>query len=114
MTTIQRYIRQLREENKLTQAEFGAIIGVSNKVIWTWEKGFASPSVEQLIKLATHFDLELDYFVTGVQKKEQEERIEKYAALLSKIEQLDPEDRWKLEGRIDTILEGVKYVDRKE
>ena len=114
MTSIQRYIRQLREENKLTQAEFGAIIGVSNKVIWTWEKGLASPSVEQLIKLASHFNLELDYFVTGEQKRLQEERIKKYAALLSKIDQLDPEDRWKLEGRIDTILEGVKYVDRKE
>lgn len=114
MTTIQRYIRQLREENRLTQAELGAVIGVTNKVIWTWEKGLASPSIEQLIKLANHFSLDLDYFVTGEQKKRQEERIAKYAALLSKIEQLDPEDRWKLEGRIDTILEGKKYVDRKE
>lgn len=54
-------IRQLRAQANLTQVQLGKTIGVAGKTISMWELGVSEPSNEQLIKLATFFDVSLKY-----------------------------------------------------
>lgn len=55
-------LKQLREDNGLTQDEFGSIIGVQKGAISYYESGRNMPSIEDLSKLADHFNKSLDYF----------------------------------------------------
>ena len=48
-------IRRLRESRGLTQRELGALIGVSDKAVSTWEKGEKTPRRAPLQKMAALF-----------------------------------------------------------
>lgn len=50
-------IRRLRESHGLTQREFGAIAGVSDKAVSTWEVGTKEPRLGAVAKLATYFGI---------------------------------------------------------
>lgn len=60
----------LREEARLTQAELGERVGVSQNQVYRWEKG-STPSVEMLIALAKEFDVTADYLI-GLADERQE------------------------------------------
>lgn len=55
-------LKQLREEEKLTQEEIGMVIGVKKGAVSYYENGRNMPSVEDLTKLADRFNKSLDYF----------------------------------------------------
>lgn len=50
-------IKRLREKYGLTQSELGAIAGVSDKAVSSWEKGNANPRMGALEKIASHFGI---------------------------------------------------------
>lgn len=50
-------IRRLRESHELTQRELGAIAGVSDKAVSTWEKGIKEPRMTAIQKLADYFGI---------------------------------------------------------
>ena len=50
-------IKKIREVYGLTQTELGKIAGVSDKAIWTWEKGTAEPRMGAVQKIADHFNI---------------------------------------------------------
>ena len=50
-------IRRLRQRHGLSQAEFGAIAGVSDKAVSTWETGAKEPRMGAIQKLADHFHI---------------------------------------------------------
>lgn len=50
-------IRRLRESHNLTQREFGAIAGVSDKAVSTWEVGTKEPRLGAVTKLAEYFGI---------------------------------------------------------
>ena len=50
-------IRQLRESHKMTQRELGAIIGVSDKAVSTWENGSKTPRLTAIVKIADYFGI---------------------------------------------------------
>ena len=56
-------LRELRIENKLSQAELGAILSTSQDTISLWEKGRSLPSAEFLIALAKFFSVSTDYIL---------------------------------------------------
>lgn len=55
--TIAENIRNLRESHGMSQAEFGAIAGVSDKAVSTWEKGIKTPRMGAIQKLADYFGI---------------------------------------------------------
>ena len=65
MWNIGKAIKELREEKKLTQAELGAIFGISGKTISNYEKGDREPSLELVTKFAEYFGVTSDYLLTG-------------------------------------------------
>ena len=56
-------IKELREKNKLTQAELAEKLCVSDKTISKWERGESSPDISVLVEIADLFGVSLDYLV---------------------------------------------------
>ena len=48
-------IKQLRLEKNITQKELASLIGVSQRLISNYENDSATPTVENLIKIADYF-----------------------------------------------------------
>lgn len=61
--SLQNRLRALRNEKKMTQAELGKAINVSNVSISGYENGIRFPDTETLEKLATFFDVSTDYLL---------------------------------------------------
>ena len=56
-------IKMLRELKGLTQAEMGAIAGVSDKAVSTWELGHKEPRMGTIERIARHFGLSIGALV---------------------------------------------------
>lgn len=50
-------IRRLRELHELTQRELGAIVGVSDKAVSTWENGIKTPRMPAIKRMADFFGI---------------------------------------------------------
>jgi transcriptional regulator with XRE-family HTH domain len=56
-------IRQLREEQDITQSELAALMNTNYQTISDYERGKYSPSIEFYIALAKHFKTSIDYIL---------------------------------------------------
>ena len=56
-------LRELRNKSGLTQNEIANKLGVSGQTILNWENGIYEPKINQLIELATLFDVTVDYLI---------------------------------------------------
>lgn len=56
-------IKDLREQNNLTQKQLGEKIGVSAVSITRYEKGERTPGINRLKKIADIFDVDVNYFI---------------------------------------------------
>ena len=56
-------IKELREENNLTQEALALAVGTSQRNIGRWENGINEPLYSQLLKLADFFNCSIDYLV---------------------------------------------------
>ena len=63
MASFSERIKELRRKHGMTQDALGKIIGVTRDSIYTYEKGINYPEVRNLIILADHFDVSIDYLV---------------------------------------------------
>ena len=59
------FLADLRKEQKLTQAELGEKLGVTNKTISRWETGSYMPPVEMLEELSRMYDLTINELLSG-------------------------------------------------
>lgn len=60
-------LRFLRKCNGTSQIELGKAIGFSRSAIRNWEVGATKPSLEDIVKLANHFQVTTD-FLLGMDK----------------------------------------------
>ena len=56
-------LKELRQENKLSQQKLAETIGVTQKAIDFWEKGINEPKASYIIKLAKFFGVTTDYLL---------------------------------------------------
>ncbi|MCR4679159.1 MAG: helix-turn-helix domain-containing protein [Lachnospiraceae bacterium] len=63
-------IKEARIRNKLTQAELGDILGVTNKAVSRWEKGESFPDVGVLEALSNALNIKIEDIVTGGEQDE--------------------------------------------
>lgn len=50
-------IKRLRTEHGMSQSEFGAIAGVTDKAVSTWENGAKEPRMGAIQKIADYFNI---------------------------------------------------------
>ncbi|MDL2302214.1 helix-turn-helix transcriptional regulator [Lachnospiraceae bacterium OttesenSCG-928-D06] len=62
------YIKEIREKNKLTQQEYAELLGVKLEVVISWEEGKITPSIDDIIKISSQFNVSTDYILLGRHK----------------------------------------------
>ena len=62
------FLKELRSEKSVTQAELAEIMGVSNRSISRWENGTTMPDFDLLIELAKYYEVEVGELVDGERK----------------------------------------------
>lgn len=67
--TIGKRIKGLRERNGYTQAEFGKLLGLSDKAVSTWENDIKVPRMNTLQKIADIFNVSTSYLVGEKENK---------------------------------------------
>lgn len=75
-------IRGLRQQQKMTQADLGKIVGVSTQAISKWERG-SIPDISILIVLADYFHISLDALIGRDAKNFDSPGDHVYAAVLN-------------------------------
>ena len=83
-------IAALRKKNGLTQEELAQKMNVSYSFISKLELGYFGASVDILLELSSHFDVSLEFLVTGKEKqndklKHQIEMMEQQILMMQKI-----------------------------
>lgn len=63
MATLGERIKSLRQENGLTQEEFGKKFGVAKSTVSLYESGHSTPDDALKLKIADHYDVSLDYLL---------------------------------------------------
>ena len=53
------FLRELRNEKSVTQAEIAEVLGVSNRSISRWENGTTMPDFDLLIEMAKYYGVEV-------------------------------------------------------
>lgn len=56
-------LRDLRTKHGLSQARFGAVLGISKPAISDIERGRRTTTIDKLVEIADFFDVSLDYLV---------------------------------------------------
>ena len=75
-------IIEIRQKNKLSQAEFGSVLGVTQNAIGRIERGQQDVDLKMLRELAEHFDVNLQWLIMdevvqdGISDREKELEIE--------------------------------------
>jgi transcriptional regulator with XRE-family HTH domain len=58
LTEVPDWLRKVRAANSLSMQALGDMLGVTKQAIYSWEKGVASPTQENLAKLVSAFKME--------------------------------------------------------
>ncbi len=74
MVKMGNFLAELRKEHKLTQAELGEKLGVTNKTVSRWETGNYMPPVEALEELSNLYGLTINELLSGRKLKPEEYR----------------------------------------
>ena len=69
MGNIGNLIVEKRKERGLTQAELGAMLGISGKAVSKWERGLSKPCDEHLERLIDLLGLPVDKYITAEEKR---------------------------------------------
>ena len=69
MESICNMISQKRKERGMTQAELGAMLGISGKAVSKWERGLSKPCDEHLEMLVDMLGLPVESTITAEEKK---------------------------------------------
>ena len=59
------FLKQLRKERGLTQAQLAETLGVSNRSVSRWETGSNLPDLDLLVELAELYDVDLKELLSG-------------------------------------------------
>ena len=63
------FLKELRNEKSVTQAELAEVLGVSNRSISRWENGITMPDFDLLIEMANYYDVEVGEILDGKRKE---------------------------------------------
>ena len=69
MENIGDLIVEKRKERGLTQAELGAMLGISGKAVSKWERGLSKPCEEHLDRLVALLGLPVELTITAEEKR---------------------------------------------
>lgn len=63
------FLRKLRSEKAITQAELAERLGVSNRSVSRWENGTTMPDFDLLVELASYYEVDVGEILMGERKE---------------------------------------------
>lgn len=94
-------IRQIREENDMTQEQLAQKMDKSQKTISSWEKDRTSPKMKDLNKLCMLFGCTMEH-LTGV--KQHDTKDITFNDVLMRLNSFDRQELMELRASIDAIM----------
>ena len=101
---IGKFIAELRIEDKMTQAELGERIGVSNKTVSRWENGNYMPDISTMQELCKNFDITINELLSGKRLNQIEFREMAEGNLILSVKEIERIKKWR---KINAFLEGA-------
>ena len=113
-------IRNLSKAMQMSQKELAEILGISRSAVASYENGARYPDYSTLVKIASYFQVSVDYLL-GIDTKSnrylQYERLEEIAQMLDAAP-IDPEEKQLVLKEISDYFKWKLYLaqhpDRKE
>lgn len=101
-------IRDLRYSRRMTQAELAERVGITRPVISAYENNFRQPSHEVLWKMASIFNVSIDYLYNFKNSQRIKDNLD--------LAGMDHEHRFLLEGiaEIIRVNERIAHSDKEE
>lgn len=56
-------LKKIRKNNKLTQSEFGDLVGLKKSVVCLYERELRNPPIEVIVKICEQFNVSADYII---------------------------------------------------
>ena len=53
-------LKQLRNDNNLSQKDLADALGTTAKTVSHWETGYTEPSIAQIVAIARYFEISID------------------------------------------------------
>jgi transcriptional regulator with XRE-family HTH domain len=104
-------LKTLRAEAGLTQKQLAEKINSTDKSVWAYEKGIATPPIETLIAYAKFFNVSVDYLIGleddfGVRaiSSINEQYTQEEQKIIDKYRQLDIHGKKLINQTLDTLL----------
>lgn len=63
------FLKELRSEKSMTQAELAEMLGVSNRSVSRWENGATMPDFDLLIEMAKYYEVEVGEILDGERRE---------------------------------------------
>ena len=70
------FLKMLRSQKSITQAELAEVLGVSNRSISRWENGTTMPDFNLVIELAKYYEVEVGEILDGERKDKMDSKTE--------------------------------------
>lgn len=70
------FLKMLRSQKSITQAELAEVLGVSNRSISRWENGTTMPDFDLVIELAKYYEVEVGEILDGERKDKVDSKTE--------------------------------------
>ena len=70
------FLKMLRSQKSITQAELAEVLGVSNRSISRWENGTTMPDFDLVIELAKYYEVEVGEILDGERKDKMDSKTE--------------------------------------
>lgn len=118
-------LKQERKKKGLSQMAFAKLFGVSQQTIGSWETNRTSPDLESLSRLASFFNVSIDYLLgltdipdtidnyiakqkkTGAQPVDNQYSTDE-RKIIDMYRQLSEKDKGKIEGRLEEMLDDAQ------
>lgn len=91
-------LKRLREEKNMTQAELGKALEISPSAIGMYEQGRRTPDIPTLKKIASYFNVSLDYLLGSSTSKELPD---------SNLPPLTPKDERDIARDLENMIESL-------
>ena len=99
---IGQFLKELRKEKGITQAEFSETLGVTNRSISRWETGTNMPDLDLLIQIANYYEVEISEILDGERKKEDMDK--KTEETLLKVADYNTQDKMEFSKRVNFVF----------
>ena len=107
-------IKELRTEKGITQADLAKILKISDRAVGYYENGDREPDYSTLLKIATYFDVSIDYLlgVSDIKNTNSDSSLEtkdeRLVAFYEGYNDLDEADKDVLMATFDAFIKARK------